>query len=211
MSDSSRIRVLLTDDHAVVRSGLSAFLMAFDDLQLVAEAESGEEAIGLCDQYHPDVVLMDLKMPGVGGTEATRRIKAHWPDIAVIALTSFSDRETVETAIEAGAVGDLMKSVSAEELAQAITAAEEGRPTLAPEAAKALMTSAAGQSEPEVALTRREQEVLHLMVEGLNNREIAERLTISLSTVKCHVSSVLTKLDAENRTDAVALAFRYGS
>jgi NarL family two-component system response regulator LiaR len=203
------IRVLITDDHAVVRNGLSSFLMAFEDFELVGEAKNGEQAVQLCDQYLPDVVLMDLVMPGMDGAEATRLIRKKHPDIQVIALTSFKEREHVQAVIEAGAIGYLLKDISAEQLAKAIRLANEGKSTLAPEAAEALMQVA---RQPEITLgsdlTDREREVLVLMVEGLNNQQIAERLVISLSTAKSHVSHVLAKLGVTTRTEAVAFAFK---
>jgi len=209
MVEATQIRVLLVDDHAVVRSGLGAFLMAFDDLELVAEAGGGEEAVAMCNRFHPDVVLMDLKMPGMDGAAATRRIREHWPEIQVVALTSFKEEELVEGALQAGAIGYLLKNVSADELAEAIRAAHVGRPTLAPEAAQALIQSARKPQAPGYDLTERELEVLALMVEGLTNPEIAEKLIVSRSTAKFHVSNVLSKLGASGRTEAVSLALKH--
>jgi NarL family two-component system response regulator LiaR len=208
MSDTDMIRVMLVDDHAVVRSGLSAFLLAYDDLELVGEASNGEQGIRLCEQVNPDVVLMDLMMSSMDGATATRQIKERCPDIQVIALTSFKEAELVQGALEAGAIGYLLKNVSADELANAIRAAQAGRPTLAPEATQALIDKTIQGGEIGADLTRRELDILTLLVEGLSNPEIAERLVVSRSTVKFHVSSILSKLDAASRTEAVAIALQ---
>ena len=208
MTVTEPIRVLLVDDHRVVRSGLSAFLMAFEDLELVGEADSGETAVLMCNKFKPDVVLMDLVMPGMDGAEATQAIREQCPDIQVIALTSFKEEELVQRALKAGAIGYLLKNVTADELAEAIRAAKVGQPTLAPEAAQVLIQATRKPPEPEFDLTPRELEVLTLMVEGLSNPEIAERLVISRSTAKFHVSGILSKLGVTSRTEAVALAIQ---
>lgn len=207
MTDVNRIRVMIVDDHAVVRSGLAAFLLAYDDLELVGEAASGAEAVRMCPKVAPDVVLMDLVMPEMDGATTTRAIRQVCPQVQVIALTSFKEQNLVQAALQAGAIGYLLKNVSGDELASAIRAAKAGRPTLAPEAAQVLI-HAATQPAPGHDLTDREREVLALMVKGLDNSEIAERLVVSRSTVKFHVSSILSKLGAASRTEAVALAVR---
>lgn len=198
---------MIVDDHAVVRSGLSAFLLAFDDLEHVGDASGGAEAVGKCISLRPDVVLMDLVMPEVDGAEATRRIKEACPEVQVIALTSFKEDDLVQGALKAGALSYLLKNVTADELASAIRAAYAGRPTLAPEAAEVLI-KAATESPVEDGLTRRELEILKLMVAGDSNPDIAVRLFVSRSTIKFHVSNILMKLGATTRTEAVAIALQ---
>lgn len=202
------IRVMLVDDHTMVRRGLATFLKVFDDLQLVGEAENGQAAVRLCAEIRPDVILMDMVMPDMDGAAATRLIRQQFPQVQVIALTSFKEGDLVKNALEAGAIGYLLKDVSAEELARAIRAAHVGRATLSPEAAQALVETANQPHAPGFNLTEREREVLALMVEGLNNTQIAGRLTVSASTIKSHVSNILSKLGVASRTEAVTLALR---
>ena len=205
---SKRIRVMVVDDHTMVRRGLGTFLKVFDDLELAGEAASGQAAIQLCAQLQPDVVLMDMVMPDMDGATATRLIRKQSPSIQVLALTSFKEEILVQSAMQAGAIGYLLKDVSADELAQAIRAAHAGRSTLSPEAAQALVHAASQPPSPGIDLTEREREVLTLMVEGLNNTQIAAKLTVSPSTVKSHVSNILSKLGVASRTEAVTLALR---
>lgn len=209
MSQTDPIRVLIVDDHTMVRKGLGAFLRVAPDLELVGEASSGAEALRACADYHPDVVLMDLVMPEMDGATATRHIRDKYPDIQVIALTSFQEKELVQNAVHAGAISYLLKHVSAEELTEAIRAAHAGRATLAREALQALTQAATSPPPIGHDLTDREHEVLELLVEGLNNPEIAERLTVTRSTVKSHVSNILSKLGVSNRTEAVTVALQH--
>jgi two-component system, NarL family, response regulator LiaR len=206
MSESGAIRVLIVDDHAVVRRGLTAFLQIFDDLELVGEAANGQQALRLCEQVQPDVVLMDQVMPDMDGATATRAIRQQYPHIQVIALTSFREHELVQALLQAGTIGYLLKNVTADELANAVRAAYAGRPTLAPEITEALMYGIAHPATPSHDLTAREREVLALLVKGLSNGEIAKQLIVSHSTVKFYVSNILAKLHVAGRVEAVALA-----
>jgi NarL family two-component system response regulator LiaR len=205
---SEVIRVLIVDDHDIVRRGLVNMLDAFDDLELVGEASGGEQAIQMCDTLTPDVVLMDLVMPTMNGVTATARILAAHPDVRIVVLTTFQEENLVQGALEAGAISYLLKNVSIDELANAIRNAYEGRATLAPEAAQVLISAATRPPQIGYDLTEREREVLALIVEGLSNREIGDQLTISHSTVKNHVSNILSKLNAANRAEAVATALQ---
>jgi NarL family two-component system response regulator LiaR len=209
MGGPAQIRVLLVDDHAVVRSGLGAVLLTYDDMALVGEAGNGEEAVYLCAKLQPDVVLMDLMMPVMDGVSATAAIKNKWPGINIIALTSFKEKEMVEGALKAGAMSYLLKNVSASELATAIRGAVSGQPRLSPEAAQVLIEDIKEQPAQSYDLTDREKEILTLMVEGLPNITIAERLFVSQSTIKFHVSNILGKLGVSSRTEAVSLALKH--
>jgi two-component system, NarL family, response regulator LiaR len=209
LSQPSRIRVMIVDDHEIARSGLSFCLRTIEDIQLVAEASSGPEALRKCEEARPDVILMDMRMPGMGGDEATRAIRKQYPRIQVLALTTYYDTELVRRAMQAGAIGYVLKGVTVAELGEAIRAAHAGRPTLAPEAVQALVNSARAVPDLGADLSERERQVLALLVEGLSNQEIAARLVISMPTVKSHVSSILSKLRASSRTEAVSLALRH--
>jgi NarL family two-component system response regulator LiaR len=203
---SQKIRVMLVDDHDMVRKGLSVLLENFDDITIVTQASDGDAAFSLCKRGGIDVVLMDMLMPRMDGVTATGHIMQSCPDVRIIALTSFGDEENVQAALKAGAIGYLLKNVSGEELANAIRRAYSGQSTLAPEAAQVLIRATTRPPSIGHDLTEREREVLALMIEGLSNREIAERLVISSSTVKNHVSNILSKLGTISRTQAVALA-----
>ena len=206
MKNNSPIRVLIVDDHAVVRKGLSAFLNAFDDLELVGESSNGEDALRQCKELQPDVVLMDLVMPGMDGVSATSAIRKSCPNTQVIILTSYNEEERVQAALKAGAIGYLLKDVLADQLVSAIRGANSGVLSLTSNLAKALIHAS---REPLVAnpnLTASEKEVLVLMIEGLSNPEIAKRLSISISTVRFHVSNILSKMGVLSRTAAVSAA-----
>jgi two-component system, NarL family, response regulator LiaR len=208
ISPSQLIRVMIVDDHEMVRKGLATFLYAFDDLELAGEAESGAAAIQRCGEIRPDVVLMDIAMPDMDGVDATRAICQKYPFVKVIALTSFKQGDLVKKALEAGAIAYLLKNVSADNLVQAIRAAHAGRATLSPEAAQALVERTNQPATPGLNLTGREWDVLTLMVEGLENSQIARKLGVSPYTIKSHVSNVLFKLNVSSRTEAVTLALR---
>lgn len=208
---TSTIRVMVVDDHTVVRSGLAAVLYAFDDFELVGEASDGEEALRVCARVNPDVILMDLIMPRMDGPTATRAIRERFPNVQILVLTSFKEDNLVHDALRAGAIGYLLKNITPNELANAIRAAYRGRTTLAPEAAEVLINAATHNTTPPIGhdLTEREREVLDLMVKGFDNNRIAETLIVSRSTVKFHVSNILSKLFATSRTEAVVIALQH--
>ena len=210
MGETKRIRVLVVDDHAVVRSGIEYSLMAIDDIELVGSADKGADAVRLCEELQPDVVLMDMIMPEMDGVSATRAVLKRCPQVRVIALTSFQEGSLVQKALQAGAMSYLLKDVGMEELAAAIRSAARGQGTLAPEAAKALAEAASKPASRGGDLTDREREVLALIVSGKSNADISETLAISLSTARFHVSTILSKLDATNRAEAAALAVKHG-
>ncbi len=211
MNDGKKIKVMVVDDHQVVRQGFSMFLKAFADLQPVGEAADGQEAVRLCDELEPDVILMDMIMPEMRGTEAIRQILKKHPTVRIIALTSFNDdNKLIQEALQAGAISYLFKDISIDELADAIRKAYQGKSVLAPEATQMLIKLTTQPAAQDFSLTQRELEVLEFLSQGLNNKQIAERLTLSRSTIKFHVSSILSKLSAGTRTEAVSIAHQHG-
>ncbi len=203
-----RIRVLVVDDHKVVRKGLRTFISVNDDLELVGEAGNGEEAIDQVAAVHPDVVLMDLKMPVMDGPTAIAEIRNRFPQVQIVALTSFDDESLAQRALEAGAIGYLFKDAEEEELISAIRMAGDGKGVVAREAMQALLHRS--DDDFGVRLTEREHEILALVARGLTNPQIADRLIISVSTVNFHVHNILGKLGAKTRTEAVGIAAREG-
>ncbi|UCC17124.1 MAG: response regulator transcription factor [Dehalococcoidales bacterium] len=208
MTESESIRVIIVDDHTVVRSGLGAVLDTSEGMELVGEAGDGEDAVKICERLQPDVILMDLQMPKMDGVEATRIIHEKWPQIHIIALTSYKEKEYVEGVLKAGATSYLLKNVSAEELVSAITKVVLDQPSLSPEAAQVLIHTVNDPSQPGTDLTDREREILSLMVDGKSNSEIAESIFITQATVKYHVSNILSKLGVTSRTEAVVIAIK---
>jgi len=200
---------MLVDDHNVVRSGMATFLKAYEDLELVGEAINGKEAVQLCHQKKPDVILMDLMMPEMDGISATRTITSEYPDIKIIAMTSFEEEELVHGVLAAGAISYLLKNVTADELAKAIRDAVSGRSTLSPEAARVLVQATRPTKQPLFDLTERERGVLNLVVQGYSNQQIAEFLVVSPTTVKAHISSILSKLQVSSRAEATAYAIKH--
>jgi DNA-binding NarL/FixJ family response regulator len=203
------IRVVIADDHAVVRAGLTQLLATFDEVELVGAAADGAEAVALCAERDADVVLMDLEMPVLDGIEATRRIRDARPEVAVVVLTSFSDRDRILRALDAGAAGYLLKDAEPAELARAIEAAARGEAPLDPKAARALL-SARRTPSPAEGLSERELEVLAMVAEGLPNKLIARDLAISEKTVKAHLTSVYRQIGVTDRTQAALWAQRHG-
>jgi len=208
------ITVMIVDDHEMVRRGACSYLEAQPDISVVAQAGSGEEAVTLAQEFVPDVVLMDLVMPGMDGVEATRRVKNASPRTQIIVLTSFHQDEYIFPALQAGAISFLLKDVKASELLDAIRRAARGEATLHPRIAarviKAFRSLEPGEATPFTMLTEREMEVLKLIAKGYPNDKIAEQLVISVGTVKGHVSNILSKLHLVDRTQAAAYAWQAG-
>jgi DNA-binding NarL/FixJ family response regulator len=203
------IRVAVVDDHTIVRNGLMSLLGAHADLEIVGAAGDGEDAVALCIEQHPDVVLMDLSMPGIGGIEATRRIVEQAPGVQVVVLTSFMDRERIVDALSAGAIGYLLKDAEPEELIRGIHTAARGESPLDPRAARTRL-GAHRAPNPLDALTEREREVLTLVAEGLPNKQIGRRLDISEKTVKAHLTSIFRAIGVSDRMQAGIWARRHG-
>jgi NarL family two-component system response regulator LiaR len=210
MKVQTLIKVLVVDDHPVVRDGLKNLFLVFDDLEMIGEAEDGEEALAFCQQQIPDVILMDILMPGMDGIQATQAILEQHPQVKIVILTSYPKDDLVQKSLEAGAIGYVLKNATIDALAEAIRSAFSGRPTLAPEATSALIRANTGPAKPGEDLSPREREVLALIAQGLSNEEIAKRLVISPATARHHVSACIQKLGAANRAEAAALAVKYG-
>jgi len=208
------LSILIVDDHAVVRQGLRAFLEAQPDFSVVGEAESGVQAVALAGEHVPDVVLMDLLLPGMDGVEATRQIRRVSPRTQVVVLTSYHEDEHIFPALRAGAISYLLKSVKMDDLAEALRRAAHGEATLHPRVAARLVREVSGRGDeppnPFTGLTERELEILKLIANGLSNQQIAEQLVISENTVKGYVSNILSKLHLADRTQAAVLAWREG-
>ena len=205
------IRVAIADDHRVVRVGLEQLLATFDDVELVGTGEGGEEAVAICAAEHPDVLLLDLSMPDLDGVEVTRQLAALSPDTRVVVFTSFSDRERIVEALDAGAIGYLLKDATPEHIHEALRAAARGESPLDPKAAAALLTTRATRPAGGVELTAREREVLRLVVDGMANKQIARRLGISEKTVKGHLTNLFQRIGVTDRTQAALWAERTGA
>jgi NarL family two-component system response regulator LiaR len=209
MNEQKVIKVMIVDDHPIVRDGLKNMLLVFDDLQLVSEAEDGEQAIELCHNKTPDVILMDIMMPKMDGIVATKAILGYYPQVKIIILTSYPEDDLIQRSLEAGAFGFVLKNAPIDDLANAVRSANAGKPTLAPEVTMALIRAKTNPPAAGDDLTPREREVLALVIEGLTNEEIAERLVISPATARHHVSACIQKLGAANRAQAASIAIKH--
>ncbi len=206
MSQTEPIRIILVDDHSRVHEAVSTILDTVDNIELVAQGSNGEEAIHLCDEYKPDLVLMDVVMPVMGGVEATRSIHQKYPEIKILVLSSFQDDESVRAMLENGAIGYVLKGSLSHDLVNTIRTAYEGRAVFSTEITQVLLKPAKSEKKRDFGLTGREREVLKLMADGLNNIQIAQELTISRSTVKFHISNILHKMGVSTRAEALVVA-----
>ena len=204
----NRIKILIADDHPLVRHGIKTFLETYDDIYIVGEAENGREAIEICEKHLPDVVLMDVRMPGLNGIEATNHILKKRPNIKVIILTSFIEKELIENSLKAGASSYLLKNESGERIVRVIRDAYQGKSNLSSEATQIMISEVRDPLSKRFQLTKREKEILSLMVEGLSNKEIAKRLTLSTSTIQFHITNILSKFGVSKRTEAIYLALK---
>ena len=202
------IKVLIVDDHSLVRNGIKTILGIYDDIEVIGEAENGKEALEICGKCLPDVVLMDLIMPEINGIEATKKILESWPTIKVVTLTSFVDKKLIEDSLKAGAIGYVLKNISGENLVATIRDAEKGKSTLSSEASDFLISNIKKPAFVEYQLTNQEKNILGCLVEGLSNKNIAQKLVLSLSTVKFHVSNILNKLGASSRAEVISIAIK---
>jgi Response regulator containing a CheY-like receiver domain and an HTH DNA-binding domain len=208
MSEKNKIKVMVVDDHPLVRHGIKTVFEAYGDILLVAEAENGKEAIEMYEKYRPDIVLMDMIMPILDGVEATSRLVKMWPDIKVIALTSFNDIDLIKKSLKAGAISYILKNISGAKLVKTIKDVHRGKFVLSSHATKILLSELREADSEKIKLTGREKEILAFIVEGLSNKEISKRLFLSNSTVQFHVSNILSKLGVSKRTEAVCLALK---
>jgi NarL family two-component system response regulator LiaR len=208
MKERNKINIMIVDDHPLVRHGIKTLIESYDDLHLIAEAENGKEALDLCKKHRPDIVLMDMVMPILDGAETTRQLLKRWPDIKVIALTSFNEKDLIKKSLKAGAKNYILKNISGEKLVKTIRDVYKGEVNLSSKASKILLSEYRRKPVKKIKLSKREKEVLSLVVEGLPNKEIAKRLFLSNSTVQFHVSNILSKLGVSKRTEAVYVALK---
>ncbi len=208
MAKKDIIDVMIVDDHPLFRHGLRTVLEAYDDMHLIGEAENGKEALEMCEKNQPDVILMDILMPVLDGAKTTSRLLKKWPEIKIIALTSFKNKDLIENVLKAGATSFIQKNVSSKKLIDIIRDAHKGKPTLSSEATQIMISELRSPTDKKFKLTNREKEILVLLVEGLPNKGIAKRLTLSNPTVHFHVSNILNKLGVSKRTEAIYLALK---
>jgi two-component system, NarL family, response regulator LiaR len=202
------IKVLIVDDHPLVRNGINTLLGVYDDIEVIGEAGNGREAVEICEKVKPDIVLMDLIMPEVNGIEATRKILKNWPSVKVVTLTSFIDKKLIEDSLKAGAIGYILKNISGDNLVATIRDADKGKSRLSSEASDFLISNLKSPTSSRYQLTNQEKNIMACLVEGLSNKKISQKLVLSLSTVKFHVSNILSKLEASNRTEAISIAIK---